>query len=605
MSDIFEQPTLIDNRDELPHVMQYGTVDTISFSNVQKYKMPDSGNKSYLANDEIEFYLETGGAQFLDTQDTYLSFTFTVTKSATVSTDQCMLDYNTDAIFYEGKVYINGELNEKLTRLNMFSNITDFLNNKSKHLVAVNYGVRADTVATRAALGYSLDNDTTHTVAVSNAAYVDLTVVIAASNADGTASVVNGQSLNVDQLGAFNVTSTAAQLQAAATPTVALADVANPTSNQLIGDPLFEGCIIKHDVTWIGGHRKLPRNGMPLTTATSYQFIWQPKSFYIGKWASKFFPLAFVKQLKYQLKLDLDKQVLTDISYTTASGALATGPSWTYAMSNTILNYTTVIVQKEMAAAIERAYIKNSLPHFLLSNTTYDYFTSQTFTTTNLTYTFNLNAASYESLIFAIIRDSDWTVQYGRPLSSYNGGITQFQCKINGQMIPQNRMYTDTRLYELYRQLFNVTGRNDTCNNYIKLPSNYQSGNNLGIGNNTTYYPQLTHIVANNTGGTTAATGLTEINGIVQVDEFNAPVLADGGANTDTGRRQGCTLMAVNLSNKRLCKDQNIKSGVAISGTQVELQVQFVAVNANCTVHCFAIKDTIVKYDGLQISTIS
>ena len=119
-----------DERDKLPPMFQYGRVETISLASLQRYRAADSGNSSYAASSNIIFYYETGGAAFLNTQENYITGNITVTSGAAVTDDNnaiCRLDYNTDALFYEQQLQINGSLVEHLLNLNLYCNVIDLL----------------------------------------------------------------------------------------------------------------------------------------------------------------------------------------------------------------------------------------------------------------------------------------------------------------------------------------------------------------------------------------------------------------------------------------------------------------------------------------------
>ena len=119
-----------DERDKLPPMFQYGRVETISLAPLQRYRAADSGNSSYLPSSNIIFYYETGGAAFLNTQENYLTGRITIQQGvASQAGDQavCRLDYNTDALFYEQQLQVNGSLVEHLLNLNLYCNVVDIM----------------------------------------------------------------------------------------------------------------------------------------------------------------------------------------------------------------------------------------------------------------------------------------------------------------------------------------------------------------------------------------------------------------------------------------------------------------------------------------------
>ena len=76
--------SVVDERDKLPPMFQYGRVETISLAPLQRYRAADSGNSSYGPSSNIIFYYETGGAAFLNTQENYITENITVTSGADV-----------------------------------------------------------------------------------------------------------------------------------------------------------------------------------------------------------------------------------------------------------------------------------------------------------------------------------------------------------------------------------------------------------------------------------------------------------------------------------------------------------------------------------------
>ena len=130
-------------RNDLPLALEYGRIETISVTPLHKYKPPDSGNAAVSESQSLIFYFETVCAAFLDTQECYLTFTFTPTITQThganwnLVTWQCALDYNSDAIFREGQLNINGNLTEHLTRLNHFCNLVSDFENGSPYITSI------------------------------------------------------------------------------------------------------------------------------------------------------------------------------------------------------------------------------------------------------------------------------------------------------------------------------------------------------------------------------------------------------------------------------------------------------------------------------------
>ena len=119
-----------DERDKLPPMFQYGRVETISLAPLQRYRAADSGNSSYSASSNIIFYYETGGAAFLNTQENYLTGRIKITQGVASQAGDyavCRLDYNTDALFYEQQLQVNGSLVEHLLNSNLYCNVIDLM----------------------------------------------------------------------------------------------------------------------------------------------------------------------------------------------------------------------------------------------------------------------------------------------------------------------------------------------------------------------------------------------------------------------------------------------------------------------------------------------
>jgi len=417
--EIAVSDTSLSARDEkLTKPFQYGRIENMSFSSIQKWRSPDSGVGTYQPSSQMVFYLETGGAAFLNTQEIFLTFTFTPILSAagTNNTSRCMLDFNTDALFSETQLQINGTLCEHLLHLNLYSNVISTLENKNEQLVTVEL-----------------------------------------SNADASRAVV----LN--------------------TPTY------------LYTEPTYQSALIDTDVSWFGGNQNFPRQGAILSAA-NYSMAYHLKSFVIGKWAKQYFPLAFVNQLMYTMILESATTALKDASYTLATGVIVNDATWSYSISNVRLNYTLTMVQDEVAASIQKAYLSNALPDLMHSGMTYTWQQSTTLAlgATNPTVQFTLSGSAFEKLIFIIQRDGDTTRQYSASLSNFVGGFLYAQCKVNGQTLPQSRLETDLHPYNMFRLLGFAYGQEQYCNNNIPLSSTFTAIAATGnVGAAAVYTPTI------------------------------------------------------------------------------------------------------------------
>lgn len=568
------------SRDNLPPAFQYGRVETISIAPLQKYRSPDTGNGSYIQNQQIIFYLETGGAAFLNTNELYITFTCTVTAALSevpVGTVlKCQLDYNTDAFFYESQLQVNGNLTEHLIYLNMFCNIVDTLENGTQSYVE----------------------------------YIQAPVT---------------QNVNITN----NIPSTG----------VYTAVIDEYATNQ---QQLYQGwyCISNPSLPWIGQHKSIPRQGAALmalannatntTTGTSghtystiesgvnsnsVQLAYHIKSFQIGVWAKQFFPLAFVNQLQYTLITDTNLKVLKNTTYIpTYTGATPvntdtvldqTDVQWSYSLSAIRLHYVLNMVQDEVASHVQKAYLQNSLPDFISSVRTYTWqqATPLATGTTSVTSTFTLSGTSFDKLIFVHTRAGDFSLQMANSISSFVGGVQYFQVKVNGQCIPTNRIDTGAHSYELFRQLAYAYGSKNFNINNINTAAYAAPVQGTGyVGNNGYIYP-LPDASDESTGTADSVGG-----GLCSPDEWNAPVLSVASSDDPTidNRQQGCTIFVVSLSDVLSMAGQNVKGGIAIRGMNVFVDETFnPSTDAALNLHCFAVQDELLIMKGTSVAVLS
>ena len=62
-------------RNDLHLALEYGRIESASVAPLHRTKLQDSGNATIKEKNSLLFYLETGGAAFLDTSEVYLTFT--------------------------------------------------------------------------------------------------------------------------------------------------------------------------------------------------------------------------------------------------------------------------------------------------------------------------------------------------------------------------------------------------------------------------------------------------------------------------------------------------------------------------------------------------
>lgn len=496
-------------RDEdLPPSLQFGRIENVSIAPISKNKTADTGNATYAANQQIIFYLETGGAAFLNTKETYLTFLFTPTVvAAGADTKICRLDPNSSSLFQSFQLQINGNIVEDLKYLNLYNGLLNTLEEGQ------------ETLSNSALAGNAAQN-------------------------------------------------------------------------------LFPIKTVSADNVWFGASSFYPRVGAPMTHATGYQLAYHIQSYIIGCWAKKFFPLAFINQLMFQLQTDLVTSALRNTSYTDANfgvAALADNvAAITYAITNLKLHYTVTMVQDSLAAAVQKAYLSNSLPDLIHSSSTYMWQKSSTFTSQNMSIPFTLSATSVSELYFVILRDNDWTTQSAASCTNFVGGLSYVQLKVNGQPIPANRIDTTTGAYEMYRQLAFGYGKQRYKNNQIILPSIIPS-TGVGVSAAAAFLNNPTQ---------------PETAGLIPTDQWNGPVLTyNDAANDNTAyrdREQGCTVLSFSLSDKAMLEGWNTKSPIAIRGQNIQLDLQFTAaITPSLNVTMFALIDTLLIMKGTSISVIS
>ena len=473
----------LDARDnQLAPCFQYGRIETVSIAPLQRWRGADSGVVSYASNTQIIFYFETGGAAFLNPKETYMTFTFSpvITNGDNDATQQCALDPNTDALFQETQLQINGSLCEHLLRFNLFQSVINLLEKQPEWYVAVNQ------------------------------------------------TLTSG--LNADQT--------------------------------------FSACLTDPQSVWFGGSTYMYRQGAPLGSGSNYAMAYHPKSFFIGQLAEQYFPLSFVNQLMYTMILETGANALKDVSYITDDGTVAglSAQKWDFTIKDIRLHYTLVMVQDDVAAAIQKAYLSNGLPDIMHAIKTYSWQKQPIPTgSTSIQLLFTLSGTSYDKLILFCTRDADYSNSQAATLTNFPLGVSQFQVKVNGNAIPASKIETKTHGYELFRQLGYAFGKVNYRNAAIPIAETIPYDTTTGAI--FTYEPQSVR-AGGNDDFTVCAT-----NGYYQSDEWNAPTVAS--TSSTSSRQQGCSVVVTSLSDVRSMAGQNTKGGIAIRGGNVQVEMLF------------------------------
>lgn len=526
-----------DERMDLPPVFRWGQVETKSIQPMQRYRNPDSGNSSYSSNANIIWYFETGGAAMLNTHEVYTTETMAITAANTDAGDtaQCMLDYNSDALIFQQQLTMNGSMVEDFNHLNMFCNVMDLTEGGSEYELNPNFHINIPVGA------FAVTGPLAGPLAITPIYY-------GANNTVG--------------LGPAGVT----------------------------GFSQFNLC--KSDNAWFGQSLYAPRQGSLLNTPQTVQIARHLKSFIAGIWSPQYLPLAFLNQIMITQLTENPLKCIRDVSYnTTTFVSPVVVPTWSYTLSNVRLHYTIVMVQDDIAAQIQKAYLKNSLPDFLHAIKTYTWQASTPIAATtngNWTSMWTISATSADKLMFVFPRQGDFSRQESCSLSSFGGGFLYIQAKVNGQSIPANRIDTSNHAYEFYRQIAYSLGKDRFSTSNIPLPFNFAS------------------ITGTASTGAAGALGLLTTPGVSNQDEWNALMGASAAANDAAvaNRRQGCTIIVISLSDVRALSGQNIKGGVAIRGMNVSLEYQFSGAIGALNPYLFMMQDELLIYKGTTMATL-
>ena len=260
------------------------------------------------------------------------------------------------------------------------------------------------------------------------------------------------------------------------------------------------------------------------------------------------------------------------------------------------------MVQDSVAAAVQKAYLSNSLPDLMHSITTYTYQSAKCETgSQEFALSFTFSGTSYEKFLFCFTRDADLNAINAATLSNFVGGIQYMLVTVNGQNFPALRYDTDKHVYELFRRTSYSYGQKQHNNNNVKLPSRFLQA----AGGGTTAAVTATNGVVCRTGNDLHIGDYNPYVGVSNPDSWNAPPAAFVNANY-TARMQGCTVFVVSFSDKNVFKGENLKAGTAIRGSDTYINVSFAA-NIVCalTCHLFAIQDGILILKGTSAALLT
>lgn len=602
----------------MSEVLHYDTFEQKYSETTQKWRNTDdmNGANSYSPGSTVNFYMETGGNNFLVSPETYLSFTITFTATSdTVDTNsqQCTLDYNSAAIFNECWTAINGIEVERYKNVNMLINIIDTVRNGGEYNTnVIQYQTQVDTAATTSTTTAPTATSVVTITSMGNAQIGQDTMLSTSQFvlAAGGNAYVQGPSASIG----YEVTG--GIITVATTNTVPV--TTSTTALTRAYDYQFRVYPTKHFNNWIGQSSDIPRQGRPFvessvaqaagagTVTASYQLIHHVKSGFIGKCAkSKYFPLAFVTKLYYSAMLETALKAIKDTSFVLAGGgASLTQITWDYNISNVRINYTLSSPKGEVLQVIKQAYLKNALPDLLWSYRAWNWRPSDSMIPSGSTTgssRFVFEAGVYDQLYFVLLRNGDFSKQEAASISSFYGGFKNVQCVINNnKSIPYNRIDTGMNAYEMYRNLISSNGFTTYNNTNIRLPSTFAPSTTVGdVGGNgglisVNYYENSVNTAKNQPGA-----------GICVPDYWNsqALLLVDYD-NTNTNRTQGCTILSFALGDPLVGEMQDY--GIELQEMAVELRWTFSSATlAPQQFYCFArqIKQLAIQGHNVEVRT--
>ena len=103
---------------------------------------------------------------------------------------------------------------------------------------------------------------------------------------------------------------------------------------------------LKADNIFFGKSQDLPKVGINVSSIADanngYQFAYHIKSFIIGQWSNKFFPLQFINQLLLTLHTELSSNCIRNTTFLTATGVIdgtSNTAIWSYNLQDIVLHY--------------------------------------------------------------------------------------------------------------------------------------------------------------------------------------------------------------------------------------------------------------------------
>ena len=321
-------------------------------------------------------------------------------------------------------------------------------------------------------------------------------------------------------------------------------------------------CLGKPTDIYYGKDPTKIRTGLGMITGTTYNLAWHLKSFILGKWADKFFPLFAAPMTTITLYTEVASTALVNPCTPVNANALAT--EFSYSMSNVKLHYTLLSMDENIRNLVGNAYISTSLIDVMNSTIAY-YHTSQPLQQgqNNFLQTFQLPFTSLKQLIIVFERNVDNTNTNNYSLTNHIGGLQKLQARVGNINLPVIQMDLDNHPYEFYRSLAYGMGEPNFTN--ANFPVSMSVDTTTGIPfnsclvNNVDSYPRC--YVGNPITNNTLPTG----GGYVQ--QYTASPSDFWNARCDAifGSR-GNTIWLVNLEDANLFDNHHQRGGLDVSG---------------------------------------